>query len=282
MVDLAGGEKNLKLVFKHNRDFLQVPLEFLFWEPEYAVFRHPLSRYVLNTTTWQGSISPGFFKRLRQYGKRLKILLIASNTEPLIPGVDEEIEAVAASLGLLLKDNDIEHEVTCLPTEKATLERVRSELSRCHYHILHYAGHGHYDQEHPEESSLYLWHGEGRSGPLERLTAQAMGLLVRDSQLRFAYLSCCSGAASGGASKLLGDDFLGIADALIQSGVPAILGFRWPVNDEGAKLLALSFYESLFGQGNLATALLEARCETAGRRGRSDETWLSPILISQE
>lgn len=281
-VGLSKGKRGLKLVCKSDRDFLRVPLEFLFLESEYAVLSHPLSRFVLNTTTLRDPISPGFFERLRREGERLRILLIAANTEPPIPGVDEEVEALAAFLGSLLRDNAIEHEITCLPTEKATLERARGELRRCRHHILHYAGHGHYEHEHPEESSLYFWHGEGRSGPVEKLTAQAMGLLVRDSQLRFAYLSCCSGTASGGEVELLNDDFLGLADALIQAGVPATLGFRWPVSDQGARQLALSFYESLFEQGDLATALLEARCEIAGQRGRDDKTWLSPILIAQE
>jgi len=281
-VGMAKGKRGLKLVFKADRDSLRVPLEFLFLESEYAVLSHPLSRFVLNTNTLQDPISPGFFERLRRRSEEFKILLIAANTEPPIPGVDEEIEALATSLGSLLKDNDIAHEITYLPTEKATLERVKGELRRCQHHILHYAGHGYYEHEHPEQSSLYFWHGEGRSDPVEKLTAQAMGLLVRDSQLRFAYLSCCSGAASGGEVELLSDDFLGLADALIQKGVPAILGFRWPVSDQGARQLALSFYESLFEQGDLATALLEARCEIAGQRGRDDETWLSPILIVQE
>ncbi len=44
----------------------------------------------------------------------------------------------------------------------------------------------------------------------------------------------------------------------------------------------ITAYESLLEQGDLATALLEARCEIAGQRGRNDETWLSPILIAQE
>lgn len=193
-VGMAKGKRGLKLAFKSDRDFLRVPLEFLFLESEYAVLSHPLSRFVLNTNTLQDPISPGFFGRLRRRSEEFRILLIAANTEPPIPGVDEEVEALATSLGSLLKDNDIAHEITYLPTEKATLERVRGELRRCRHHILHYAGHGLYDQEHPEESSLYFWHfrpggeidcsGDGSPGSRFPIALRLPQLLFRHSQRR--------------------------------------------------------------------------------------------------
>jgi CHAT domain-containing protein len=93
-------------------------------------------------------------------------------------------------------------------------------------------------------------------------------------------LSCCSGSRTGAPDKLLDDDFLGIADGIIHAGVPSVLGFRWPVSDDGAITLALAFYESLARQGHLDTALLDARREVA-MQDRDDITWLSPILIMQ-
>jgi len=59
-----------------------------------------------------------------------------------------------------------------------------------------------------------------------------------------------------------------------------LLGFRWPVTDRGAKTLALEFYRSLAEQGQIDTALLDARCQVAAQ-DRDDITWLSPILIMQ-
>ncbi len=79
---------------------------------------------------------------------------------------------------------------------------------------------------------------------------------------------------------MLDDDFLGVAEGIINAGVPSVLGYRWPVSDEGAMLLATAFYESLVKQGHLDTALLDARREVA-MLDRDDITWLSPILIMQ-
>jgi CHAT domain-containing protein len=105
-------------------------------------------------------------------------------------------------------------------------------------------------------------------------------MLLRDSNVRFVYLSCCRGTTTSAAANLVDNDFLGIADGIIHAGVPAVLGFRWPVSDSGAKTLALEFYTSLAKQGQLDTALLDARREVA-TRNRDDITWLSPILIMQ-
>ncbi|MCP4529548.1 MAG: CHAT domain-containing protein [Aestuariibacter sp.] len=92
-------------------------------------------------------------------------------------------------------------------------------------------------------------------------------------------MSSCYGTASGDDAALLDDDFLGLADAVVQAGVPSVLGFRWPVSDDGARKLALAFYRSLLEQGSPEIALWSARCELS--IDRNDTTWLSPILIHQ-
>ena len=74
---------------------------------------------------------------------------------------------------------------------------------------------------------------------------------------------------------------MGITDAVVQAGIPSTLGFRWSVTDEGAKKLAVAFYESLLKQGNPEIALWKARGEVAKTLGRDDYTWLSPVLIHQ-
>jgi CHAT domain-containing protein len=171
-------------------------------------------------------------------------------------------------------------QVNLIPTEEATLTRVRRELKDCQAHIVHYAGHGEYDELSPEESTLFFWSRRNRTGSIESMFAAELKELLRDSEVRLAYFSCCYGAAAGAESDLLDDDFLGISDAVSQAGVPSTLGFRWPVSDEEALRLTLTFYESLLSQGSPEIALWEARRELA-RRNRDDPAWLSPILIHQ-
>jgi CHAT domain-containing protein len=111
------------------------------------------------------------------------------------------------------------------------------------------------------------------------MKAAELKILLDRSEARFVYLSSCYGTAMGNERALLDDDFLGLADAVAQAGVPSVLGFRWPVSDAGAPKLALAFYRSLLEQGSPEIALWSARCELAVNR--NDTTWLSPILIHQ-
>jgi len=273
-------ERDLRIVFKSPQELLRLPFEFIYDDPDYLALRHPLSRFVVGVHTTRSPLSARLFNAMMDERRKLRVLLIASNTGS-IDGVDREVAELNDKLKELVPDSGIEtYEIRYLPTEKATYERVRRELRRCKYHVVHYAGHGRYDAQSAEESSLYFWEKEKRQGEVMALKASELALLVRDSAVKFVYLSCCLGAATGEPAQLLDDDFLGLADSLIGAGVPSVLGFRWPVSDQGARLLASSFYESLFSQGNLDVALLEARCRVA-ERDRNEKAWISPILIAQ-
>ena len=157
-------------------------------------------------------------------------------------------------------------------------------LEACNYHIMHYAGHGQYNKDEPEKSSLLFWEKNNGQKTITHLSNNILKntLCFKGYDLRLMYLSCCFGTATSDANTLLGRDFLGIADGLIQVGVPSVLGFRWPVSDSGAQELALAFYESLFEQRDLDTALFHARCKISGDEdGLDSGDWLSPILIVQ-
>ena len=284
LVGRMWGKGALHLRFKADRNLLRIPIEFLYYEPEgHLVLKHPVARSITGITGNLTTLSPVFFNELYLNGKTLKVLLIASNTSPAIPKVDQEIEALSSFLLRIFQDKRIKIEVTMLPTEQATYETVKHKLKSCPYHIVHYAGHGTYDPESPEQSYLQFWENSNRQGGgVKELPISELQMLLKSSKtLRFFYLSCCVSAATGDPARLLDDDFLGIADGVIQAGIPAVLGFRWPVPDDGAKTLALAFYNSLARQGQVDTALLEARQEVASL-DRDDRTWISPVLIMQE
>lgn len=265
----------LSLLFESTREFLRLPLEFTRSdEPdEYLILQHPLSRFVCGAAPKREAISPRMLARTSE----LRILLIASNTEPPIGGVDIEVR----SLRDYLQSQDcIPVKVSFLPTELATYRRVQTELKKGNYDIVHYAGHGHYKEDSPEESSLYFWTGENKCGDVVPMKATELKMLLGQSQARLLYMSSCYGATTGGKATLLDDDFLGLGDAVVQAGVPSVLSFRWSVSDRGACKMALAFYRSLLDQGSPEIALWIARRDLAAL-DRNDATWMSPILIHQ-
>jgi CHAT domain-containing protein len=171
-------------------------------------------------------------------------------------------------------------EVRLITTDEATYFTIREKLRQCPYHIVHYIGHGLFEENSPEQSSLFFWEGPNRSGAVLPLTGAELSLLLQNSDVRLFYLSCCEGTRTGTMVDLLDDDYLGIADGIIQAGVPSALGFRWPVFAGGARKLALDFYKSFLKYGSPERALLDARRELA-MHTRDSADWASPILIVQ-
>jgi CHAT domain-containing protein len=226
----------------------------------------------------RAAISPSLLNHLARQGEELRVLLVASNTEPFIPGVDEEIRSLETFLRQVFEEKGFSVNVKTIFSDQATYETMREELSESKYHIFHYAGHGFYDPQSPEQSCLFFWEQNNCKGAVRKLSVSEMNILLGGSNLQFVYLSCCLGGHTGDKTHLLDDDFLGIADGMIQAGVPAVLGFRWPVSDSSAKELALAFYSSLANQGQLDVALFHARRLIASR-DRDDITWISPVLI---
>jgi DNA-binding response OmpR family regulator len=279
-----GHNHDLHLSFESGRDFLRVPVEFLLegvgTSGEYLALKHPLTRYVRGIYSAHSPLSGQFMNEIWRRKETFRILLVASDTTPPLPGADAEVTELTGTLKRLLADINVTTALTVLHSEETTYDRLVAEL-KSGYHLIHYAGHGCYDTQMPEESSLLVWAQPNRGGPVKRLTVSEIAILLQNSPTRLVYLSCCEGAATASEKRLDEDDLLGLADGIIQAGVPAVLSFRWPVSDHGSQQFALSFYESFFRNGSLGRAALDARRDAAAE-SRSDRTWLSPVLILQD
>jgi len=277
-------DSDLGIKIEGTSDLLRVPFEFLYnplpADGDYLVLRHPLSRIVNGMHTRHVPVSPMMLNELCRTNTQLRILLIASNTGPDNSTVDQETVILANLLQVSFAKKRIPIYVKIIPSEQATYDHVRAELRKCQYHILHYAGHAAHHQGSPEQSALLFWEQSDKRGRILPMTVSDVQGLLRGSDLRFVYLSCCQGTQTGNKATLLDSDFLGIAEGIVHAGVPSVLGFRWAVEDSSARDLAVAFYESLASHGRLDVALLHARCEFAGPR-RDDITWLSPVLILQ-
>jgi CHAT domain-containing protein len=157
-----------------------------------------------------------------------------------------------------------------IPALDATYTNLEANL-RDGCHIFHFAGHANYVKSVPEKSVIYLYDKE--------VSAASMKSLLRKRDVRFAFLSCCLGAHVGNGTGR--GDFYGFLDALSKTGGQAILGYRWPVNDYSAGLLAEQFYENLFRNFCPAQSLYLARDRAASKIGRDEDVWASPILLMQ-
>jgi len=264
----------LSLCFEASREFLGVPLELLYSDEvaNCLSLLHPMSRFVNGAVPQNRALSPEVLSQLKE---RLRVLVITSDTRrpiALIDQIGEEIESLLGAHDSV--------QVKLIPTDKATYATVRQEIQQCPYHIVHYVGHGQFEENSPEQSRLFFWEGPNRSGEVLPLTGAELSLLLKDSNVRLFHLSCCEGMRTGATVDLLDDNYLGVADGIIQAGVPSVLGFRWPVSADSARKLALDFCESLLKYGSPERALLDARRGLA-MSGLDNPDWASPVLVVQ-
>lgn len=200
-------------------------------------------------------------------------LLIAANPgggTSDIPEVEEEIEYIAN----VLKEMNIKP--TCISSNDAEPKAILQELERGRFQVLHFAGHGHFDPDQPENSCLLI--GTKGTGPF-RLSARTLCEYTRNSNLSMVFLGSCFSAQHGINQYLRPWEILGLLDAFVQSGVPTAIGMQWSVSSQGALLLAKHFYESLKKRLTVEESLRRARRHLGALSNWEDLTWLAPVLV---
>lgn len=283
-------DEDLVLVFRTARELLGLPFEFLcpvdsadeYQDP--LMLNYPIRRAITGVRTRKWPLSGKFHR-----DETLRCLLMASDAHgdvrlgrrqlylPPLPAVrdGDELERIER----LFQERKTRCHVDVVRAAELTYPQVRELLTEGGYHLVHYAGHGYYDPDDPANSALFFWQDERRQA-VRPLRASELKNRVKDTPVRFVYLSCCQGAQAGAATDLLASDFLGVMDALLVAQAPAVLGMRWPVSDDVAPILAEAFYQALMRGDDLDLALLRAR-RAAADHDETDPSWAAPILVVQ-
>ena len=143
--------------------------------------------------------------------------------------------------------------VDVLEGAQASVAAFQKAISERDYDILHFAGHAGFAAARPGDSRLHFADGELRADQVLTLSWQSPPGIV--------FVSACESAAAGRGARLVsrGRSSNGLAAAFLSAGVGGYLGYLWPVSDEGAGLVAGTFYEALFQRENVGLAVLEAR-----------------------
>lgn len=195
----------------------------------------------------------------------LAVIANPNNVTPL--AVEQEWQNLQAALNPL-----VEHGTVALDRlEAATLSALQARLRRGPVDLLHFVGHGYFDPQRNTGGLVF----ESELGRAERATAKTLGMLLHDHEaLRLIFLNACQGA-QGGRS----DSFAGVAQRLVQQGVPAVLAMQFPISDSSAVALSQAFYEALADGLPADTALSQARKSIAAHG--NDREWATPVLFSR-
>jgi CHAT domain-containing protein len=205
------------------------------------------------------------------------VLIVGSNPGDL-PQVREEIEEVRELFINLYRNLGWpEEKVTLIdsasmPSAKAMASKVQMALlsKEDQIHILHFAGHGKYDDGRP---ALALCTTTGEE---ELIPAPTLRNWVSKSDLRFVYLGSCSSVGVDlVASALRIRQFDNLGQAVASAGVPEILGFRWPISDRQSRAFAKQFYTSYLRSFNASVAALWTRSDFK----EDNKIWPAPVVI---
>ncbi len=180
------------------------------------------------------------------------------NTEAEWLGIQESLGNLS-SKGLIKIDK----------LEGASYQQLQKKLLQDTYHIVHFIGHADFDDKN-QEGVLIL---ENETGNGQQISSDALGVLLQDSSysLRLVFLNTCKGARTSTRNQ-----FSGIAQTLVQKGIPAVIAMQSSIFDQTAILLCNNFYPVLLQGYPVDVALAEARKAIYGLNNRVG--WGNPVL----
>ena len=195
----------------------------------------------------------------------LRILCVISSPTDL-PELDVDGEWAKVNAAMAPKIEQGLVHLDRLPA--ATMSDLGTWLRRNEVHILHFIGHGDYD-ERPQDGVLFFCDRYGRS---VRVTPSVLGPHMRDHDpLRLVLLNACQSARVNAT-----DPFSGMAQGLIQQDVTAVVAMQFPISDGAATTFTGEFY------GALADGLPVDQAVTSARKSLLadyEAEWATPILF---
>lgn len=162
--------------------------------------------------------------------------------------------------------------IEVVPLPHATPGSLRRALTEGgDFHVLHFMGHGDFDCASGEGKLLFE---DGRRGAAKVLGPWLADRLRDRTSLRLIFLNACFSARATAPNP-----FGGVATALVQAGVPAVLAMRLPIPDGAAIAFSEAIYRRLAAGDPLDAAVTEGRHALAAREPET-RLWATPVLFS--
>lgn len=196
----------------------------------------------------------------------IRVLTILSQPAAMAElSLEEEAGKIAATLRALPG-------VEVLSLHNPTIETLRETLLRQDFQILHFMGHGGFD----ERSGQGVLCFTGSNGALVKVSGAMLAThLAGMDSLRLIFVNACETARSNTAAP-----FAGVATALLRAGLPAVIAMQRPISDEAALEFSRTVYRRLAAGDPIDAAVTEGRLAIF-RDDVSLQEWGTPVLFSR-
>lgn len=174
-----------------------------------------------------------------------------------LPGARREVEMIYMQLS---RQQDVDAEL-CTPDQEKLLERIQRA------HLVHFAGHGVYDDANPALSGLLLPDG---LLPVANFQEELKGAPIIFGN------ACESGRLHRSGASVGAKGWSGLAASFIAKGAVNYLGSLWPIFDDTSRRTAEVFYEGLCEGMAIGEALRAARRAVYSD---NDPTWAAFVLF---
>lgn len=152
---------------------------------------------------------------------------------------------------------------------QATWENVQDEMLSGTWHVLHFIGHGDYD-ERTDQGVIAL---VGEVGGTHLVEADRLAGLLNEAQPTPALvvLNSCQSGRSGAQ-----DLFSSTAATLVRGGISAVAAMQFSISDAGATKFARGLYSALASGRSLGDAIGSGRVGLLSTPGSLE--WVTPVL----
>ena len=195
----------------------------------------------------------------------LRVLLLISSPPGLGEDSRVDVESERAVVEQATREVREAGLLHLLVEDIVTPMRVQQALVRFKPHILHYIGHGGYDEK---SGGVLLW--EDDQGNDLALSYARLTDILRPRNLYAVVLHACETGRSNART-----DIRSVADILVQEGIPAVIAQQANFSYESSQRASKAWYTALTAGQSFAEALLKVR-QTLIEADRPD--WAVPIL----
>ncbi|HEY0159326.1 MAG TPA: CHAT domain-containing protein [Thermoanaerobaculia bacterium] len=183
--------------------------------------------------------------------------------------IDQEEEMIRRGFQPLVDAGLVTIEV--LP--RATPEALHRKLENRSYNVVHFIGHGVFDEMKGEG---FLVFEDDRGGEF-RLSQRSVREIFCGRGLSLVFLNSCQSGTGGRA-----DFNKGVAQSMIAHGLPALVANQYSVLDSSATSFAQYFYSSLAQGHTLGHAAREARIAVNYSMNGELIDWAIPVLYARD
>lgn len=163
--------------------------------------------------------------------------------------------------------------VELVPLARATPGSLLSSVSNGHFDIVHFIGHGAFNEETGIGSLIF----EDGSGQSVEVPERALREILCGRGIRLIFLNACQTGSGGKA-----DFNKGVAQALVSHGVPALVANQYSVLDSSATSFAQHFYWALAQGMGIGQAAREARIAVNCWMQGDVIDWAVPVVYARD